>query len=225
MVHVSNQALTSDTTREYLSLGEYAAYEELAQKKRVDWLAGRMAAKQAIVDEIYQRAEDTVSWRDIEIVSGQRGQPTFRLLSSPETLIPEEYSLTLSHTAGQAVAALSFVRESGLVGIDIERERICPADFSRAFLTEREFRSYIETGLLSPLSLWCYKEAFLKALGTGLRVHPRMIELTLDSQGELVRIEQDGQPVSFLAEKIAFPGVPFGAIVYLSIPLKSHRPR
>ncbi|MFZ3031548.1 MAG: 4'-phosphopantetheinyl transferase superfamily protein [Candidatus Moraniibacteriota bacterium] len=216
MVHVSNQILTGETAHEYLSSGEYVAYEELAPKKRADWLVGRMAAKQAIVDEIYRRTGRTVSWQDVEIVSGKKEKPTFRLLASSETLIPEEYSLTLSHTAGQAVAALSFIRESGFVGVDIERERICSNDFSKAFLTEREFQSYIETGLLSPLSLWCYKEAFLKALGTGLRAHPRMIEMTLDDQGELVRIEKDGLEVSFRAEKLAFPGVPFGAIVYLT---------
>lgn len=217
MVHVSNQILTGETAQEYLSSGEYVAYEELAPKKRADWLAGRIAAKRAIVDEIYRRTGGAVSCCDVEIVSGKKEKPTFHFLASSEALIPEDYSLTISHTAGQAVAALSFIRESGFVGVDIERERTCPDDFSRTFLTEREFQSYIETGLLSPLSLWCYKEAFLKALGTGLRVHPRMIEMTFGDQGELMRIEKDGLEVSFRAEQIAFPGVPFGAIVHVNL--------
>lgn len=217
-----NQPLSPQEVHQNLSQDEYATYEDLVEQKRADWLAGRMAAKRVIGDEVYRRAGRTVSCCDVEIVSGQKERPTFRLLASSGTLIPEDYSLTLSHTDGQAVAALSLISDSGFVGIDIERERACSHDFSRDFLTEREFRSYIETERLSPLSLWCYKEAFLKALGTGLRVHPRTIELTVSDEGELVRIEKDGLEVSFRAEKIAFPGVPFGAIVYLSIPLKSH---
>lgn len=212
-----NQVLSDEEVRERLSSDEYRVCRGLIEKKRADWLAGRMAAKQVIRDEIQKQGERTVPWHDIEIISDEGGRPTFRLLSYEGGMVPERYGLTLSHTGGLAVAALSLLAMDGAVGIDIEQERPYSDEFVRAFLTERECRLYIDTKMFSPLLLWCYKEAVLKALGTGLQVHPQALELTFDTGGKLTKLEKDGEAVSFRATSVAFPRVPFGAIVYLRI--------
>lgn len=87
----------------------------------------------------------------------------------------------ISHTKGMAVAAIYH----NPIGIDVEHisrsaERVVSRIASRDELMKlRKYLFKIKKSLVSPeLTLWCAKEAYLKALGIGMRRDPKLFELT-----------------------------------------------
>ncbi len=84
----------------------------------------------------------------------------------------QSLSFNLSHSQDYAMIAFAFERE---VGIDIEykRKEIVEDDLARSILSFSEFKKYQELSLLQKIDYffiqWTRKEAFLKALGIGLK--------------------------------------------------------
>lgn len=70
-------------------------------------LAARVAAKEAVGKALGTGIGD-VSWRDIEVISGERGAPSLALHGRAAELAQQrglsQWSLSLSHTRDQAVA-------------------------------------------------------------------------------------------------------------------------
>ena len=99
--------------------------------------------------------------RLLEIVEGQHGKP--RLPGGPH--------FSLSHSGELALCAVSRSRE---VGVDLEQLRPVPEaeGIVRKWFTRREQEAYFRALLDRPESAffeaWTRKEAYLKALGTGL---------------------------------------------------------
>lgn len=137
-------------------------------KRRQEWLAGRVAAKELVRRREYGRPD----LRSIEISAAgsgpDRGRPRYAVGGRPGT-----YALSITHSGGVALAALAR-SENDAVGVDLEQ--VCARDegFEAIALSPDERRT------LSPLrgdarwravtSIWTLKEALLKALGLGLRV-------------------------------------------------------
>lgn len=125
-------------------------------KRRVEWLAGRLAAKHAL-----QRLEDSPRWpQQAQVRNGPQGRPAF-----------ECAQLSISHNCREAVAVVAHRP----VGIDIETYDALRANSLAALLGHDEWRA-VQRGWgcdaqVARTLLWCLKEALFKAAGQGGFVH------------------------------------------------------
>ena len=189
-----------------LTVAEKLQYDVLPMRRKKDWLAGRVAVKRALRRLLVKRLpQRSVALTDIEINSLPNGAPRYRLMKSLlANHLPEEkqFRISISHTLGIGVAAAS---DDWWVGIDIERVRQFEERLLNHFLTEKE-KLYLEKQPREHHDciatwLWSYKEAFLKALETGLAIHPRKIEIALDSRACARRILYQGKSHSVFSRK------------------------
>ena len=166
----------------------YLAEEELARladmrfsKRRIEWLHGRRTAKILL----------------------QRCHPVCSSLPLSEIIIKNELNgmpypcqknggqmtgcLSISHRDRIAVSALTLV-SSLRVGVDLEKVEPFQANFVADYFTPMEFeRVYILPPDNRPETItliWSAKEAALKALGQGLRLDTRTVEITILDQDE-----------------------------------------
>jgi 4'-phosphopantetheinyl transferase len=166
----------------------YLAVEELARladmrfpKRRTEWLHGRRTAKKLL----------------------QRCHPVCSSLPLSEIIIKNELTgmpypcqknggqmtgcLSISHRDRIAVSALTLV-PSLRVGVDLEKVEPRQANFVADFFTPMEFeRVYILPPDDRPemiTLIWSAKEAALKALGQGLRLDTRTVEISIPDQDE-----------------------------------------
>ncbi|GGV41372.1 4'-phosphopantetheinyl transferase family protein [Streptomyces spectabilis] len=135
-------------------------------KRRVEWLAGRLAVKHGVTAYLRRHSGLCVRTRDVRVgaVAGgiRAGKPTVDA--------PVEVGLT--HSGGLAVAACG----PRAVGVDLERTRQVPRLLAELLTTAQPDRPAVDA---MPLSLrWACKEAVLKHFGFGLRVDTREVELT-----------------------------------------------
>jgi 4'-phosphopantetheinyl transferase len=159
------------------------------EKRRSEWLVGRFTAKSLVASALVRRGERPRDLRSIEIVPEPSGAPFVRDVASG-TRLPA--SVSISHSAGRALAALLFT--GGLegagctVGADLELVAPRSDGFIRDFLTESE---RAELGSV-PLNgrparangIWSAKEAVLKTLKLGLTDDTWKVECLLE-QGAL----------------------------------------
>lgn len=160
-------------------------------KRRDEWLMGRLTAKNLICRELSARDGREVSLSDIEIVPEIGGAPFVRATASA-TGAKLPISVSISHSAGRALAALLFTdlpeSERCTVGADLEKVGPRSHGFIRDFLTETE-RAEVgsvptEARAARANGIWSAKESALKALKLGLTVDTRRVECLL-SPGRL----------------------------------------
>ncbi len=174
--------------REYLSGLEASTLGRLATpKRRREWLAGRLAAKRALIQYLSERGI-AASPGDMEIRNSPERRPYAAFPSSWNTRAP---ALSISHARDYAGCA---VLSEGAVGLDIER--IEPRDPSWPWVMADP--SELDDSLLaSPArltALWTIKEAVLKALGLGLSVDLRDLRVEggrLELRGAALRRWQE----------------------------------
>ncbi|MCW5828217.1 MAG: SDR family NAD(P)-dependent oxidoreductase [Deltaproteobacteria bacterium] len=169
-----------------LSADERADYGTMTfEKRRLEWLAGRLAARQAL------KGFGTSS--DVTVKADDSGEPRF---AGP---LGDKYGLTISHSNIWATAIVwerkGQLGEERHVGVDIERT----GDRSEAFLEDNfsaaERAALPSNGLRSETAtlIWSFKESALKALGTGLRLRPDQVSVTLDTGAATARITLSGE--------------------------------
>ena len=166
--------------RRYLTEPERAAYSAMEPKRATEWLAGRIAGKDALRHWIWKTQDRPIFPSEIGIESNEMGAPV--VVGD----VAGHLQVSIAHKNGVAVAA---VIEDGLIGIDIEpiedrsdrflQDAFSPAE--RALLPTRE-RAYWAT------AFWCAKEAVGKAKGTGFSGHPKTLEI-VEVQDRGIRIE------------------------------------
>jgi holo-[acyl-carrier protein] synthase len=89
-----------------------AAEQAYAQdnRRRAEHLAGRFAAKEAVLKALGTGLSDGIAWTDVEVVRLDSGKPTIRLharaLEIASELGIERWHLSISHTAGHAMASV-----------------------------------------------------------------------------------------------------------------------
>ena len=133
--------------RRYLTEPERAAYSAMEPKRATEWLAGRIAGKDALRHWIWKTQDRPIFPSEIGIESNEMGAPV--VVGD----VAGHLQVSIAHKNGVAVAA---VIEDGLIGIDIEpiedrSERFLQDAFSpaeRALLPTRE-RAYWAT------AFWC----------------------------------------------------------------------
>jgi 4'-phosphopantetheinyl transferase len=159
----------------WLSARERAALAGLrVAKRRDDWRLGRWTAKAAVAAWLRVDAER------IEVLAAADGAPDAWLDGEPAPV-----SLSLSHRAGRALAAVGDLPAA--IGCDLEVVERRSAPFVREWLTARE------QAALDPLDgaardvaanlMWAGKEAAAKVRREGLRLDIRRAEVELGAPG------------------------------------------
>jgi 4'-phosphopantetheinyl transferase len=144
----------------------FAAALERPQR-RADWLAGRLAAKLAIS----QVLEEAIELAQLSVASAPGGRP---LATRGRACLP--IHLTISHSRGVGLAAASSGPRP--IGIDLEHRTGWIEELRDYALGSAErARLPAAAGEQEVLAHWTLKEAALKALGLGLRLHPRRVEV------------------------------------------------
>ncbi len=164
-------------------------------KRRNDWRLGRWTAKQAVAAYLHLAA-DPKSLAGIEIRATDGGAPDVLLPHRPAPV-----SISISHCNDVAACAVS--QAGAALGCDLEavapRSDVFVADYfveSEQALIARSPASH--RPWLATL-LWSAKESALKALGEGLRLDTRSVEVRLepDSDGgewrPLMVLAEDGR--------------------------------
>ena len=86
-----------------------------AVKNRVEKLAGRFAAKEAVLKLLGTGWRGKIAWTDIEIVNNPLGQPVVEITGEVEKIAQqsgiEQITLSITHTANFAIASVVALRE------------------------------------------------------------------------------------------------------------------
>jgi phosphopantetheinyl transferase len=145
-----------------LSAQEIKALSERGTRKRIaERIAGRVAAKRAVM------AQTGAAAKDIHIENLASGAPIVRI---GQQLGPH---LSLSHSNGQAIA---IVCTEGAVGVDLEAIEVRSPAFVSEWFSDSE-QQLVGTDPQRQTLAWSAKEAILKALGQGMALNPREVHL------------------------------------------------
>ena len=172
-------------------------------KRCKDWRLGRWTAKRAIAAYLGWCTEQS-SLNPIEIRPASSG--------APEPFIAGQraaFGVSLSHRAGQAIAALAPSRVA--VGCDLEKIELRLDAFVTDYFTPEE--QLLVENMPAPSRpalvtlLWSAKESALKALGQGLRLDTRSISVNVgNGQGIFRHLPADSQMASVQGIQHAFCG-------------------
>ncbi|MGW1972554.1 polyketide synthase dehydratase domain-containing protein, partial [Streptomyces tubercidicus] len=181
--------------RRYLGAAERARYEECAPRARAAWLLGRIAAKDAVRELLWESGAGPVFPAEIQVGTDAHGRPC------PRGPLADGLHLSLAHKDRIAVA---LAHRSGPVGIDVERVTDDPQALERIALTPAERRLADDlharhapgnTGRAYWLTaLWCAKQAAAKAAGTVPGRRPLEWTVTPGPGGALRVVSPDGRP-------------------------------
>lgn len=166
--------LISDSVDGRLSVEEWNRFRQMRfPKRRREWLSGRLTAKKLIVECV--PGMENVPFAQITIANSAAGAPYAR---TADKILPIQ--LSISHREGWAAAAVSL--NTGISqGIDLEWVEDHPLSFYEDFFTADEVRALgnyaTEQRAWAGSLMWSAKEAVLKALGQGLRVDTRAVEV------------------------------------------------
>ena len=176
-VHLVTPAIVEWTVarhgvRGILTAREWATFDAFpSERRRVDWLAGRVAAKRAVRRKLIDRGEQPPTYDAIDVWNDPDGAPRFSV--GDRSQLTTELCLSISHTAGAGLAAVADTATTGTVGVDIEPTAPLSMTLVNRVLSPGE-RSRLSDAADAPsaLALWTAKEAALKAarrLCTALR--------------------------------------------------------
>ena len=89
-----------------------------AVKNRIEKLAGRFAAKEAVLKLIGTGWRGKIAWTDIEVVNNALGQPIVTISGEVKRIADEQgieqLTLSITHTADFAIASVVALREVGI---------------------------------------------------------------------------------------------------------------
>ncbi len=99
----------------------FTAEELQESRRRITWLAGRFAAKEACAKALGTGVGAAVAWRDMQVLRQPDGKPFLRLLGDAaaraETLGIAQVDLSISHTHQYAMAVVvALTRKAGAGG-------------------------------------------------------------------------------------------------------------
>jgi len=160
----------ADSTQ-YLTDGEKQHFSGLkVEKRRREWLLGRMGAKSIIQRHLALRHQLAVDWTDISVLPDEDSAPAVAI-AHPQA---PSVSISLSHRSGFAVLAVDDTADGWSFGVDVERVEPRIASFVADYFTDRERQHLSVASTLERDRLvtvyWCVKEAVLKAVRKGLSV-------------------------------------------------------
>lgn len=157
--------------------------EKTIPKRAVEWAAGRVAAKRCLQRMLATSGGSAPQPSEIRIIQDEQGKPVAELAFRPGAQIGE---LSVSHSNGMALAMAAPSGAFKGIGVDVEKVEPRSEAWVSDYFTEGEISlAGAEEGRWLELTrIWCLKEAFLKALGTGLRFDLKDINVvSLDHSG------------------------------------------
>jgi phosphopantetheinyl transferase len=166
---------------------EREVFERLSvDKRRKEWLAGRIAGKRAVQKQL------GLPFFAIEIRVEESGRPLIFVAGAKHAL-----HLSITHSSDVAAAIASRVP----IGFDLERIEARDRSFEELVLTDRD-RERLD-GLTGPRRdewltlLWCEKEAYAKLAGEGLRIPFSELVVPEDVAVERGTVELGGVSYAF----------------------------
>ncbi len=179
----------------WLSPREQAVLERLTRlPRRRKWLMGRWAAKRLLLDIL--ASDEAPAWcfpagpghalplpmqaRDVCVLNDEAGAPYAELEGVGRLAL----SLSISHRGELGLAAVTLLPAT-LIGADLEVVEPRDPALVRHFFTDAEAAAVARAGRpeLTLNRIWSAKEAVLKALGVGLRLDTRHIEIGPEIDG------------------------------------------
>ncbi len=163
-----------------------------ATTRKVEWLFGRIAAKESLRRYLsnFQQARWTSA--DIEIWPDDSGKP--HPLGTWSQHSTTHLDLSIAHTSKLIVAA---VAANARLGIDIEMvNRDLSDEFTKGVFndSELELAAHTGEGPVAILRMWCAKESISKALGVGIRYSPKDLQIiSLDPVSGEIQLQATGQ--------------------------------
>jgi phosphopantetheine--protein transferase-like protein len=176
-----------------LTPSEIAILDRKNIAKKNQWVAGRLASKQALNDYLVAQGHNPIPPQEISVLYNPNGSPILCDLKGKKL----DFLISISHSNEYAVASIAEAKDLSGLGIDIEKIRSFRTETTTAFMTERELEIYErapadQKNYFATL-IWTGKESVLKALGTGLKIHPGRIELGQSSPNfETSKVHLDG---------------------------------
>jgi phosphopantetheinyl transferase len=150
-------------------------------RRRADWLAGRIAAKEAVRDLLAAAGDGDWADCDIRIGATPDGRP---VVTTPWPLGGAPPSISIAHSDGVAVA-VAVPADAGGVGVDVQPVRPLPDETERLAFSDGERRALAALdGRERPVratQLWCAKEAAAKAVGSGLPLPPSDVRVLTEA--------------------------------------------
>ncbi len=154
------------------------------EKRRGDWLLGRLAAKRLVARILAEVVRMDLALEDFDIVADHSGAPVVRLADGGTLPV----GVSISHSEGTAFCAAWADSGTGIsVGADLERIAPRASAFVQDFFRPAEIETW--NGLPEGPSrdtfataVWSAKEAVLKALRLGLTVDTRSVEILLSGE-------------------------------------------
>jgi len=146
-----------------LTMTERAVLDKLPiERRRRDWLAGRLAAKRGLRAACRRRGETVPPYTAIEIRNDAHGAPRFTMAERRD--LDERLDISIAHSNGTAVAAV-MDRLSGTVGVDVEVTKPLSIELLKRVLRPHEIARLDALSNAAPtaLEMWTGKEAAMKA--------------------------------------------------------------
>ncbi|MFE0190119.1 beta-ketoacyl synthase N-terminal-like domain-containing protein [Streptomyces sp. NPDC058989] len=180
--------------RRYLGAAERARFDRCPPRDRAAWLLGRIAAKDAVRELLWEAGAGPVFPVEIPLVEDGGGRPR------PEGPLADGVRLSVACRERFAVA---LARRSGPAGIAVEAVTDDPRDLRRLALTPAEHR--LADALLAReappggdrahwlTALWCAKQAASRATGGGPGVRAENWAVTSAPDGALLLAAPDGR--------------------------------
>jgi phosphopantetheinyl transferase len=136
---------------------------KMPETRRLEWLFGRIAAKDAVREQLRRRHALDVCPADIEILPDANGRPVVHCRIAGRGRMP---IVSISHVAGDAIAIAGDGEALSGIGVDLERRGRMTPDIERVAFSpkEREMLRLLGDTQRQGWStrLWCAKEAFSK---------------------------------------------------------------
>ncbi|MDQ1237874.1 MAG: hypothetical protein QG577_58, partial [Thermodesulfobacteriota bacterium] len=178
---------TSSESPQELDEAELAEYSSRVSEKRAsEWISGRLALKRTVRRLLEESGNPPIPLRDIRIVKDQKGKPYAERSRMPGQTLCE---VSLSHSNGLVMAAATQLGDFRGLGIDVEKVEDRSEPWTEDYFTDRERAAseLCQEKSAYFTKVWCIKEAALKALGLGLRLDLRDIDVSaLDESGRAV---------------------------------------
>ena len=157
-------ALDSRERRKFAEMGG-------SRSRKVEWLFGRIAAKEAVRKFLRDCYQARWSYADVEIWPDESGKP--QLVGEWKKFLSTRLDVAIAHTSKFviAVAAANY-----RVGVDVESVmRNLSEEFAVGVFApeERGLAADAPNSVQALIRFWCAKEAVSKALGVGIRYSPK----------------------------------------------------
>ena len=158
--------------------------------RRIEWLFGRVAAKEAVRRYLKDYYQARWSDADIRIWADGSGKP--HALGAWNDYLTTKLDVAIAHTDQFVVAVAA---ANAHVGVDVETVmRDLSEEFTVGVFTpdELDIAAGAADSSQALIKFWCAKEAVSKALGTGIRYSPKEMRVSgfiADTGAVQVRLE------------------------------------